>query len=172
MRSSRALLACVALVIASAASAQTASLDGIRFLVGRWTAGEGAVADTGQRSTGTSVITEETGGTSLLRRDHTDLFDATGKPMGGFDQIMLMYPDGGAIHADYFDGQHVIHYTKATVTAGRSVVFDTGTVTGRPAFRLSYDLENAATLRVTFEIAPPGQTTFNPIASGTLKRAP
>jgi hypothetical protein len=145
-------------------------LAGIGFLVGSWGSGTGTVAETGGTSRGSSTIAPEANGSALLRRDHTDLFDRTGKPSGSFDQIMLIYPEAGTLHADYADGDHVIHYTSATVVPGTSVVFTTGTSPGAPAFRLSYVKSDSDTLAVTFEIAPPGQTTFHSIATGTLRK--
>jgi hypothetical protein len=71
---------------------------------------------------------------------------------------------------DYSDGTHIIHYTAATIEPGHSVVFPTTTTQTAPAYRLSYVLTTPDTLSVTFEIAPPGQTTFRAIASGTLKK--
>ena len=104
-----------------------------------------------------------------LRRDHTDLFDAKGKPAGAFDQIMLIYPEDGAIHADYTDGQHVIHYTNSAITPGKSIVFTSSAGNG-PAFQLSYTLQSPDVLAVSVSMRPPGQATFNPIATGTLNR--
>lgn len=161
--------------LAARASAQTPALKpelaGIGFLVGTWESGTGNVAETGGTSRGSSTITPEANGSALLRRDHTDLFDRSGKPSGNFDQIMLIYPEGGTLHADYTDGDHVIHYTSATVVAGTSVVFTTAPSPSAPSFRLSYVKSDADTLAVTFEIAPPGQTTFHPIATGTLHKS-
>jgi hypothetical protein len=157
--------------------AQTAPLDpqlsGLSFLVGSWTsgAGSGKVAETGGTSRGTSVMAPEVGGAVLLRRDHVDLFSADGKPTGSFDQIMMMYPEGGTVRADYSDGQHIIHYTSATIVAGQSVSFMTSASATAPSFRLSYTKTDARTMAVRFEMAPPGQTAFTPIATGTLYKA-
>jgi len=158
--------------MASAAGAQTTPLNtelsGIGFLVGTWGNSDGKVAETGGTARGSSTITAEAGGSALLRRDHTDLFGADGKPSGSFDIIMLIYPQGGTLHADYADGQHVINYTSAVVVPGKSVVFMTATTPGAPTFRLRYELTGPMTLAILFEIAPAGQTSFHPIASGTL----
>ena len=161
------LLACLAPNVAQAAP----SLSDIDFLIGHWTSGEGKVADTGGISKGSSTITFEAGGKALLRRDHTDLFDAKGAHTGGFDQVMIVYADGGAIHADYVDGEgHAIHYTSATVTPGKEVTFSSAPGAG-PVFQLSYEMKTADTLAVTFGMTPPGQTAFRPIATGTLKKS-
>ena len=165
------------LALASSASAQEApklkpELAGLSFLVGEWSNGQGAVADTGGTSTGSSKITVEAGGGALLRKDHTELFDKAGKPTGGFDQIMLIYPEGGAIHADYSDGAHVIHYVSAKVTPGKFAVFSTAASPGAPAFRLAYVLSDPRTLAIAFSMAPPGSTTFKTIAAGAVTKAP
>ena len=172
-----ALLVAAALVSGSPAAAAPPSalkpeLAGMGFLVGGWSAGRGQVADTGGASTGGSTFTAEAGGAALLRRDHTELFDKAGKPTGGFDQIMLIYPDAGAVHADYSDGTHVIHYASAQVEPGRSVTFLGAAQPGAPTFRLAYRLEGADHLRVEFSMAPPGASTFRPIATGVLTKAP
>jgi hypothetical protein len=146
-------------------------LAGVGFLVGHWKSDDGKVSDTGGTSKGSSTITAEANGEALLRRDHTDLFDKAGKPAGGFDQIMLIYPEGGTLHADYSDGQHVIHYTKADVVAGKSVTFTSAVSPGAPAFQLHYEVQSPDALALTFGMIPPGQTTARPIAAGTLKKS-
>jgi hypothetical protein len=146
-------------------------LSAIGFLVGQWSSGKGKVAETGGTSTGSSTVTIEAGGAVLLRRDHTDLFDASGKPAGAFDQIMMIYPEGGTLHADYSDGTHVIHYVSAQIRAGQSVVFATPVQPGAPTFRLAYELSAPRRLGVSFSMAPPGSLRFRPVATGTLTRA-
>ena len=168
------LLAALTLA-APAAHAQTAKsatlqppLAGLGFLVGEWSSGQGQVADTGETSTGRSIVTIEAGGGALLRRDHTDLTDKAGKPKGGFEQIMLIYPEGGTLHGEYSDGSHVIHYISAVVEAGKSVTFPSGGP--GPVFKLAYNLKAPKTLGVNFSIQPPGAPGFQPIATGTLVR--
>lgn len=161
------------LLTASPAMASDAApdLSGVAFLTGEWVAGRGVVADTGGTSTGRSVITVEAGGHVLLRRDHTDLFDPSGKPAGGFDQIMMIYPEGGTLHADYSDGGHVIHYDRAEIEPGRSVTFTSVARPGQPVFRLSYFLSAPDRIAIAFAMQPPGSGTFHPIANGILTRA-
>jgi hypothetical protein len=159
-------------LLTGAGLAQTVSpqLSGLSFLIGDWQAGRGNVAETGGISQGHSTFTLEAGGNVLLRKDTTELFSASGKPAGSFDQIMMIYPEGDAIHADYSDGTHVIHYVKADVVAGRSITFVSTSRPDAPTFRLRYELSNPTTLAVDFEMAPPGSTTFHPVATGTLTR--
>lgn len=146
-------------------------LAGLAFLVGDWDSGTGQVADTGGTSKGRSTITAEAGGNVLLRRDHTDLFDKAGKPVGSFEQVMMIYLESGTIHADYSDGTHIIHYVRAEVTPGKSVTFTSAASGGAPTFRLAYTLADPTTLAIAFAMAPPGGSDFHPIATGTLNRA-
>ena len=171
-------LACSAVFVAAIFCASPAfaqatlkpDLAALGFLVGQWKSDDGKVSDTGGTSNGTSAISIEADGAALLRRDHTETFDAKGKPSGSFDQIMTIYSENGAVHADYIDGGgHVIHYTSANVVAGKSVTFDTAPGDG-PAFRLVYELRAPTTLAVSFGLVRSGQ--FHAIAIGTLTRAP
>jgi len=193
MGPSAILAGCAAAFLAVAAHAQAPALKrplaGLSFLIGDWTSGQGKVADTGGTSSGRpqvepmaggvvhlissgrSRFEPAAGGAVLLRRDHTDLFYTSGAPAGGIDQIMMIYPEAGTLHADYSDGAHVIHYVTATVEPGKSVIFTSEAKTGAPTFRLAYALESTGTLTVLFTMAPPGSTEFRPIATGTLEKA-
>ncbi|MBB2174007.1 hypothetical protein [Gluconacetobacter asukensis] len=171
MRTQAAFLALLLAGISpTMAQAPASGLSGIRFLVGTWNAGQGTLADTGGTTTGQSTITAEAGGAVLLRRDHTDLFDRAGKPSGGFDQIMMIYPEGSTLHADYSDGRHVIHYDRAAIEPGHAVTFTSSAAPGQPVFRLGYRLLAPNRLGVSFSMAPPGSTIFRPVADGTLSR--
>src|SRR4051812_10314990 len=86
---------------AQPAATLKAPLAGIGFLVGDWASDNGKVADTGGTSKGASHVTVQADGWMLLRQDHNQLFDAHGKPAGGFSQTMVVYPEGGTLRADY-----------------------------------------------------------------------
>ncbi|HEX4304135.1 MAG TPA: hypothetical protein VHZ78_15165 [Rhizomicrobium sp.] len=158
------------LLVSSHASAQTLpdSIAGIAFLIGDWH-GDGT-SEGGMTNQGTSSIHLIVGGNALLRRDHTDVTDKTGKLQESFDQVMLIYPEGGTLHADYLDGAHVIHYAKATVSPGVSVMFESASGTGAPVFHLTYTKTDADTLGIAFEMQPPGAPKFVTVASGSVHR--
>ena len=167
-------LLAVALAIAIAPSAAAITLKqnlaDVGFLAGHWDAGVGTVADTGGTSKGFADITVEANGMALISKGHTDLFDAKGAPAGQYFQILLIYPENGTLRADYLDGVHVIHYTHAAVTPGKSVTLSSSPGDG-PIFQLTYNLQAPDALAVTFGMIPPGQSTFQPIASGTLHKS-
>jgi hypothetical protein len=165
-----ALLLALAIPAAAQSPPLAPALAPIGFLIGNWTGDDGKVAETGGASRGTSVITREVGGAVLIRRDHTELMDAQGKPTGGFDQIMMIYPEGGTLHADYSDGQHIIHYTEAKIVPGRSVVFTSSSAPGAPRFRLGYEVKGPEVVAIDFAMAPPSQDSFQPIAVGHMHR--
>jgi len=172
MKLAALILALAALIAAPAANANPAlqpKLAEIGFLVGDWSNGQGRVSETGGTATGASMITIEAGGGVLLRRDHTNLFDRAGKPAGGFNQVMIIYPEAGTLHADYSDGAHIIHYVTAEVRPGHAVTFTSSVQPGRPVYRLAYELTAPDALIVTFGLIPPGGD-FQPIAVGTLRR--
>jgi len=145
-------------------------LAGVAFLVGDWTAGRGVVVDTGGSSEGSSRIAIAANGAVLLRQDRTNLFDKAGKPKGGFDQIMMIYPEAGTLRADYSDGTHIIHYTHADVVPGKSVAFFSAASQGAPVFKLTYTLTAPDALRISFGMIPPGGGDFAPIAIGELHK--
>ena len=158
---------------AMAAQAQSVKpqLADVSFLVGDWSSGKGSVADTGGTSTGSSRFTVAANGAVLLRQDRTNLFDKAGKPTGEFDQIMMIYSEGGTLHGDYSDGTHVVHYDRADIEPGKSVAFSSAKQPGAPVFKLTYTLTKPDVLSVSFGMIPPGATTLNPIAIGTLHKA-
>jgi hypothetical protein len=167
----RFAVALSALILTGAgASAQTLpdSIAGIAFLIGDWH-GDGK-SEGGMTNHGTSSIHLIVGGNALLRRDHTDVTDKNGKLQESFDQVMLIYPEGGTLHADYLDGAHTIHYVKATVSPGVSVQFESAGGTGAPVFHLTYTKTDTDTLGIAFEMQPPGTAPFTMVAKGEVHR--
>jgi hypothetical protein len=174
LASAAALLAALALPNGSAIAQTTPvlqpALAPIAFLVGTWTSAAGTVADTGETAAGRSTISVEVGGAAMLRRDHTDL-SRGGKATESFDQLMLIYPESATLHADYTDGTHVIHYASAAVIPDRSIAFTSVAAAGAPTYRLTYEVVDADTISVHFDVEPPGASAFVPIATGTLHRS-
>jgi hypothetical protein len=145
-------------------------LAAIGFMIGDWQSGDGQVADTGGTSKGRAIISAEANGAVILSRAQTKLFDRAGKPAGGFQQLLSIYPDGGTLHADYSDGDHLIHYVSADVVPGKSVTFASAAAKGAPVFRLTYELTSPKIMTISFGMVPPGSMEFHPIAVGTATK--
>jgi hypothetical protein len=179
MRSSRTPVAAAALAAWLLCNVQvdaqtprlSPALSPVGFLVGRWIA-EGGRAAPDKPLRGVSTIEPAVSGQALLRRDHTDVVGPDGAVVQSFDQIMLIYPDAGHLHGDYFDGAHVIHYVDAVIEPEHSVRFTTAPAVGAPAFRLTYEKEADGRLRILFEMQAPGQSGFQTLAEGMARRQP
>ncbi|HXQ09901.1 MAG TPA: hypothetical protein VN805_02770 [Caulobacteraceae bacterium] len=163
------MVATAALFAANTVAAQSLSpqMAPLGFLVGDW-AGT-AKSEGGTTDRGVSSIHPIVGGAALLRNDHNDVLDASGKVVESFDQVMPIYPEGGSLHADYLDGSHVIHYTRSVVQPDVAVQFLTD-ADARPVYRLTYTKVSADVLAIKFETAAPGSSDFHLIAEGEVRR--
>ncbi len=141
------------------------------FLLGDWV-GEGSGAP--GEGTGRFTFERSLAGNIVVRRSHSEYPAAEGRPATVHDDLMVLYPDGRQIRADYFDNEgHVIHYTAAFVYATGVVVFDSDATAGQPRYRLTYTPLSKDRVSIVFEIAPPDKPgTFAPYVKGTARRAP
>jgi hypothetical protein len=166
-----ALSALLTIVMPIQAHAQTLTpaMAPLEFLVGAWSGGEAHTAD-GSKLLGGFQFEAAAGGAALLRRDHSQTLDRGGRVVLTEDRVMLIYPEGDRLHADYVDGGHVIHYASATIEPGRSVRFVSTPGNGGPTFGLTYRKSGADSVSIRFEMAPPGQSAFQLIAEGVAER--
>ena len=85
---------------------------------------------------------------------------------------MIISPDAGGdkARASYFDNEgHVIDYSASWSADGNTLTFLSKPGPG-PQFRLIYKKADGESFTVNFEMAPPGQSTFRPYASGKITR--
>lgn len=139
-------------------------------LLGQWV-GEGK----GAPGEGTGGFSFEPGlqGKVVLRRNFAEYPKTAERPAFRHDDLTVVYQvDGqGPLRADYYDNEgHVIRYT---VTAeGKTIRFLGDVTAGAPRFRLTYTITGADTVRIQFDIAPPGKPeAFNPYLDATARRA-
>jgi hypothetical protein len=161
----RAIL--LALVLTMSAHAQTrADLSALNFLIGDWDAIGLADGESGAFNF-TPAIQDRV----IIRTNYAKYPARDGKPATRHDDLMVIFVEGGALKADYFDSeQHVIRYSVDTRGPG-DVVFVSEAPAGEPRYRLSYTLAANGQLKGSFEIAASGAPNdFKPMLAWTARR--
>jgi hypothetical protein len=164
----RRLLAC-ALVLALGASSMSAQADPfapLRFLLGDWRAVDSPPGETGSFSFRPDVQNH------VIVRTNQAIYAATAeRPASRHEDLLVIYAEGGAVKADYFDSEgHVIRYVVES-DASNSVRFVSLVVQGEPRYRLSYRAGADGRVIGSFEVAPPGSPDgFKPYLSWTAAR--
>ncbi len=162
-----AVFAALALAAVPAARAEDApSLDALAPLLGTWDAQGGGAPGQGA---GTVAFAREVGGHAVVRRNVVTYPAAEGRPASTHEDLLVLYVEGSETKGFYVDGEgHVIRYASAARTPGTLVLAsDPGP---GPRFRLTHDWSAPGTLRIVFEIAPPGAKEFKVYAEGRASR--
>jgi hypothetical protein len=152
----RSRLAIVVLCLAAATSLRAQAPDpwtDFRVLVGKWEGvGKGAPGTGG----GTFAFELTLDGSVLLRRSHSEYPAAGDRPSAVHDDLMLIYREGPAIQAIYFDNEkHVIHYAVALSPSPRTITFTSPIAPNAPRYRFIYRVIDGDTVNSRFEMAPP-----------------
>ena len=145
--------------------------DSWRFLLGEWTAEGGGQPGQGA---GTSSFAFDLQGKILVRKSHVNYPATKDRPGFSHEDLMVIYREAGApsTRAIYFDNEgHVIHYSAEFSDGGNALQFLSYPVPSAPRFRLTYTKAKGGTLRVRFEIAPPGKPdSFSTYVEGVAQR--
>lgn len=138
-------------------------------LMGNWV-GEG----TGAPGAGTGGFSFEPGLQSkvVIRKNFAEYPKTADRPAFRHDDLTVIYQEGpqSPIRADYYDNEgHVIRYT---VTAeGKTIRFLGDVTAGAPRFRLTYTVTGTDTVRIQFDMAPPGKPeAFTPYIDASARR--
>jgi hypothetical protein len=110
------------------------------------------------------------GGTLLVRRHRAQLPPLAGETAGAIhEDLMVIWPEGGAWRATYWDNEgHVIQYRVTATAAG--IAFDSEPGPG-PRFRLEYRPRADGGQVITFSVAPPGGELKPYVSGGAHRRA-
>ncbi len=142
-----------------------------RFLVGEWT-GEGG-GEPGKGS-GRFSFDWDLQEKVLVRRNRAEYPAAQGRPAFSHEDLMVIYraDRGGPTKAIYFDSEdHVINYAVTFSDDRRTLTFLSDAVPAAPRFRLSYTKDQDDSMRIKFEIAPPGKPGgFKTYLEGNARR--
>lgn len=127
----------------------------VDYLLGQWV-GEGR-GEPGEGSGGFS-FEASLDGNLVTRRSHADYPAANGRPPVHHEDLMVLFPEGGQVRADYFDNEgHVIHYTAAFAPESATLTFISPIAEGQPRYRLTYRPLAINRVEVLFDVAPPGK---------------
>jgi hypothetical protein len=150
----------------SAQAQSRAELSALDFLLGDWDAIELPAGESGAFNFSLAVQDR-----IIIRTNYAKYPARDGKPATRHDDLMVIFVEGDALKADYFDSeQHVIHYVMQS-RAPKDVVFVSQAKAGEPRYRLSYTLMANGQLKGTFEIASSeGSDDFKPLLAWTARK--
>ncbi len=143
--------------------------DDLQFMMGEWV-GEGSGSP--GEGTGGFTFTSDLQGKILVRKNYAVYPKTPDRPAFRHDDLMIAYREqSGTTKAIYFDNEgHVIPYT-VSIERGKSAVFVSDTSAAGPRFRLTYTSPAPDSLRIQFDIAPPGKpNAFSPYISATAHK--
>ena len=151
----RVLAAAAVLVAGAPAIAQpslpTADWKEWMSIIGEWEADTTGLGS----PTGSFTLTPDLQGRVLVRKNYAEYPKTDKRPASRHEDLMVIYREGDATKANYWDNEgHLIHYV-ATVDKSKSFTFLSEVVPGQPRFRLTYVVTGTNTLSLRFEIAPP-----------------
>jgi hypothetical protein len=138
-----------------------------QFLVGHWV-GEGS-GEPG-KGTGEFTFAPDLAGHVLVRKNFAEYPAANGKPASRHDDLMIVYRDEAThgLLAVYFDSEgHTIHYSVSA--AGPAVVFLSDGGPNQMRYRLTYTPVGKDSLKLKFELAPPGKDFSTYIEAGAKR---
>ena len=135
--------------------AKPVNWDGFRFLMGEWV-GEGG-GNPGQ-ATGGFTYSLDLQNTILVRKNYAEYPAIQDRPAFSHNDLMIIYREGDEFKATYFDNeQHVINYAVSFSKDSSSVIFVSDAASGGPRFRMTNTKQGTDSMKISFEIAPPGQ---------------
>jgi len=153
------------LVAASARPVQAAGLKALEFLLGDWEA-----VGTSPGESGAFIFSLAVQEKVIVRTNYAQYPARDAQPATRHDDLMVIFPEDGALKADYFDSeQHVIRYV-VTPHGPTEVVFVSEPRPSEPRYRLTYALGADKQLKGTFEIAPPGAAEFKPYLTWSARK--
>jgi len=167
-----ALLA-VSILFTSTGFAQTSGSpqgwDDLQFMMGEWV-GEGSGSP--GEGAGGFTFASDLQGKILVRKNYAVYPKTADRPAFRHDDLMIVYREqSGTTKAIYFDNEgHVIPYA-VSGEKGKSAVFVSDSNTAGPRFRLTYTSPAPDSLRIQFDIAPPGKpNAFSPYITARAHR--
>jgi hypothetical protein len=166
------VLAAALVAVSSSASGQqpaapaVAPLSPVAFLLGTWDAVPDATG-----ATGSCTFAMNLQDRVIVRTNHANTPAANGQPASAHDDLMVIYVEGAALKADYYDSEaHQIRYVVSASGPNRAVFLAEATA-GAPGYRLTYWLDAPGIVKGQFEVAQPGKPgVFTTYLSWSMKK--
>lgn len=143
-----------------------ATLAPLSFLLGTWDAVPDATGATGSCTFAMSLQDHV-----MVRTNHANTPAANGRPASIHDDLMVIYVEGAALKADYYDSEaHQIRYVISAAGPNRAVFLAEATANA-PGYRLTYWLDTPGIVKGQFEFAEPGKPgAFTTYLSWSMKK--
>ena len=140
-----------------------------QFLLGEWI-GEGS-GSPGQGEGG-FTFSFDLQNTILVRKNYANYTATKEHPAFSHNDLMVMYQEEGKTRAVYFDNEkHVINYIVSFSADSNSIIFLSDPVPSAPRFRMTYTKSGTESVKIAFEIAPPGKPeSFAPYIEAAARR--
>ncbi len=151
------------------AKASGPAWDRFAFVLGDWVGDEGGNPGQGTARFSFACDLERR---ILVRKNHNEFPATASRPAFVHDDLLIIYPEGGAMRAVYFDNEdHVIHYTLEEPGDAKSFVLVSDKTPGAARFRLVYAAAAVDRITIRFEMAPPDKPdAFALYLQGTAHR--
>jgi hypothetical protein len=142
--------------------------DAWKIVLGDWT---GTSSENPGEGSGGFSFKPDLQDSVLVRKSHSEYPASQGRPAIVHDELMVVYSERGHTRAVYFDNEgHVINYTPSFSPDGRTLTLVSDLASNTPTFRLTYVSTESDVLKINFEIAPPGTSTFKSYVGGVVHR--
>jgi hypothetical protein len=168
-----AFAVCFAVSLAAQQPAKAPDWSPWKFLVGEWVAEGSGVPGQG---TGAFSFRLDLQGEVLVRRNRSDYPATSERPAFSHEDLMVIYQDPGTkrVRAVYFDNEgHAIFFGTEVAADRRTITFTSDPALATSRFRLTYTLAPGDTLKIKFEMAPPGKPdSFATYLEGSARRKP
>lgn len=137
--------------------AESDPLAPLQFLVGEWQ-GQGS-GKSGDSTAGGFTFDYDVQKHVLVRKNFAEYAARNERGAQRHDDLMVIYPENGALKAMYWDNEgHVIRYLVTTPAPG--LVVYTSEEGAGARFRLSNKLEADGSMSIAFDIRGPGDKGF------------
>ena len=139
-------MALVVLIPLAALAKDTDKLAPLSFLVGTWEASSAG-------TTASTTFERSLNGKIIVRHGSANYAATATTPAMKHEDLLVIYPLGDKLRADYFDSEGYVVPYEVKVTGRNSAVLTSDAISGAPRARITYKIDKGG-LSTNMEIAP------------------